>query len=230
MNALVLSSGGLDSTTCLALAVKKFSAANVAALCVSYGQRHEKELDAARNVAKFYNVPLYQLDAAEIFKHSDSALLKTSNAALEKNSYAEQLKNTPRIATYVPFRNGLMISMAAAFADSLFRQEVELYIGVHSDDAAGHAYADCSGQFVAAMSAAVRIGTYEKIHIVAPFLCQTKAEVVKVGLELGVPYELTWSCYEGGDFPCGKCATCIDRARAFELNGVDDPAGGFKNV
>lgn len=230
MNALVLSSGGLDSTTCLALAVKKFSAANVAALCVSYGQRHEKELDAARNVAKFYNVPLYRLDAAEIFKKSDSSLLKTSDAALDQTSYAEQIQNNPRIATYVPFRNGLMISMAAAFADSLFRDEVELYIGVHSDDAAGNAYADCSAQFVAAMSAAVRIGTYEKIHIVAPFLCQTKAEVVKVGLELGVPYELTWSCYEGGDFPCGKCATCIDRARAFELNGVDDPAGGFKNV
>ena len=224
--ALVLSSGGLDSTTCLAIAVNKFSAANVAALCVSYGQRHAKELDAARNVAEFYHVPLYQLDATEIFRHSDSALLQTSDAKLEGSTYAEQLQDNPRIATYVPFRNGLMLSMAASFADSLFKDEVELYIGVHSDDAAGHAYADCSAQFVAAMSAAIRIGTYEKIHIVAPFLCQTKAEVVKVGLELGVPYQLTWSCYEGGDVPCGKCATCRDRARAFELNGVSDPALG----
>ncbi|MBR2733118.1 MAG: 7-cyano-7-deazaguanine synthase, partial [Selenomonadaceae bacterium] len=99
-----------------------------------------------------------------------------------------------------------------------------LYVGVHSDDAAGNAYADCSAQFIAAMSAAVRIGTYEKIHVVAPFLCQKKSDVVKVGLELGAPYQLTRSCYERGDKPCGKCATCIDRARAFELNGVTDPA------
>ena len=231
MNALVLSSGGLDSTTCLALAVNKFSAANVAALSISYGQRHAKELDAALNVAKFYHVQHYQIDAAEIFKQSDSALLQTSDAPLEKSSYAEQIRDNPRIATYVPFRNGVMLSMAAAFADSLFKDEVELYIGVHSDDVAGHAYADCSAQFVAAMSAAVRIGTYDKIHLVAPFLCQTKADVVKVGLELGAPYHLTWSCYERGDIPCGKCATCIDRARAFKINGVDDPAlGGIKNV
>lgn len=225
--AVVLSSGGLDSTTCLALAVKKLGAENVAAVSIFYGQRHVKELDAANNVAKFYNVAHYELDAAEIFSHSHSALLASSNETLEKISYAAQMKKnkSPRIATYVPFRNGLMLSIATSFADGLFDDEkVEIYIGVHSDDAAGHAYADCSTQFVAAMSAAVRIGTYEKIHIVAPFLCQTKADVVKAGLELGAPYQLTWSCYERGEVPCGQCATCLDRARAFELNGVKDPA------
>ena len=228
--AVVLSSGGLDSTTCLALALSKYSPADVAALAVSYGQRHAKELDAARLVAHFYHVPLYCLDASEIFKLSDSSLLRTSDAPLETSTYAEQIHDNPRIATYVPFRNGLFLSMAAAFADSLFHDEVELYIGVHSDDAAGHAYADCSAQFVAAMSAAVRIGTYDKVHLVAPFLCQSKVDVVKAGLELGAPYELTWSCYEGGDTPCGKCATCLDRARAFELNGVPDPALAIGNL
>lgn len=229
MKAVVLSSGGLDSTTCLAMAVKKLGAENVAALSVFYGQRHARELEAARNVAKFYNVAHYEFDAAEIFRSSHSALLDTSTEALEKSSYAEQMKknHSQKVSTYVPFRNGLMLSMAASFADGLFEDEelVELYIGVHSDDAAvGHAYADCSAQFVAAMSAAVRIGTYEKIRLVAPFLCQKKSDVVKTGLELGTPYELTWSCYERGDKPCGQCATCIDRAKAFALNGVEDPA------
>ena len=225
--AVVLTSGGLDSTTCLAMAVKKYGAVNVSAVSIFYGQRHAKELEAARNVAKFYNVNHYELDAAEIFKWSHSALLETSTESLDKSSYAAQIEknHSPRISTYVPFRNGLMLSMAASFADSIYDDDlVELYIGVHADDVAGHAYADCSAPFVAAMSAAVRIGTYEKIRLVAPFLCQSKADVVKAGLELHAPYHLTWSCYERGDKPCGQCATCLDRARAFELNGVEDPA------
>ena len=226
--AVVLSSGGLDSTTCLAMAVDKLGKANVAALSVFYGQRHVKELEAARNVAKFYNVAHYELDAAEIFKHSHSALLNTSTESLEKSSYAAQMEknHSQRISTYVPFRNGLMLSMAASFADGLYDDDsIELYIGVHSDDnATGSAYADCSAKFIASMSAAIRIGTYEKIHLVAPFLCEKKSEVVKVGLELGAPYELTWSCYERGDIPCGQCATCLDRAKAFAQNGAKDPA------
>ncbi len=226
MKAIVLLSGGLDSTTCLAIAVNKLGAKNVSTVSIFYGQRHAAELDAARAIAKFYNVAHYELDAAEIFSRSNSALLDTSNEPLEKKSYGEQItKNkSPRISTYVPFRNGLMISMAASFADSLYDDDsVELYIGVHADDA-GSAYADCSAHFVAAMSAAVKIGTYEKVHLIAPFICQKKSDVVKVGLELGAPYRLTRSCYERGDKPCGQCATCIDRARAFELNGVKDPA------
>lgn len=227
MKAVVLLSGGLDSATCLALAVKKFGARNVAAISIFYGQRHASELAAARKVANFYNVTHYEFNAAEIFRHSDSALLDTSTEPLEKISYAEQMEknHSPRISTYVPFRNGLMISIAASFAYGLSDgKPIEVYVGVHSDDAAGHAYADCSAQFVASMSAAVRIGTYEQVRLVAPFLCQKKSDVVKAGLELGAPYHLTRSCYERGDKPCGKCATCIDRARAFELNGVKDPA------
>ena len=218
--AVVLSSGGLDSTTCLAMAVNKLGAKNVSTVSIFYGQRHAKELEAAKNVANFYKVAQYEFDAAELFRQSNSALL-------EKTSYAEQIEKnrSPKISTYVPFRNGLMLSMAASFADGLYDDDlVEVYIGVHSDDVAGHAYADCSAQFIAAMSAAIRIGTYEKIRLVAPFLCQSKAEVVKVGLQLAVPYHLTWSCYERGEIPCGQCATCIDRARAFALNGVKDPA------
>ena len=118
-----------------------------------------------------------------------------------------------------------MLSAAASFAGSLFKDDsTEIYIGAHADDAAGNAYADCSEDFIQALNAAIKIGTYEKIQLVAPFVGKSKADVVKIGLELGTPYELTWSCYEGGEIPCGQCATCRDRARAFELNGVKDPA------
>lgn len=224
--AVVLSSGGLDSTTCLAIAVDKFGAENVSTLSIFYGQRNAAELIAARNVAKFYNVAHYELNIADVFSNSKSAMLDASTEPLEKSSYAEQIikNNSPRVATYVPFRNGLMISMAASFADGLYDEPIELFIGVHADDAAGDAYPDCRADFVAAMAEAVKIGTYEKIQLVAPFVNGSKADIVKVGLKLNTPYQLTRSCYERGEKPCGQCATCLDRARAFELNGVTDPA------
>ena len=100
-----------------------------------------------------------------------------------------------------------------------------LYLGAHADDAAGEAYPDCSPAFTEAMGDAVRIGTYGKVMLRAPFVRMGKAEVVRTGLALGVPYELTWSCYEGGDVPCGRCATCLDRRAAFAANGVEDPVG-----
>lgn len=224
MKAVVLLSGGLDSATCLALAVDKFGYENVSAVTIFYGQRHAKELECAKKISAYYKVNRYEFDAAEILSYSDSALLNNSTENLEKKSYSEQIKENPRIATYVPFRNGLMLSMAASFADSLYKDDTEIYIGVHQDDSAVNAYADCREDFIQAMSQAISIGTYNKIKIVAPFLGKTKADIVKVGLNLKVPYEFTWSCYERGEIPCGKCATCLDRKKAFELNGVKDPA------
>ena len=99
-----------------------------------------------------------------------------------------------------------------------------IYYGAHADDAAGNAYPDCSSVFNNAMNTAVYEGSGKQLKLEAPFVNMTKADVVKIGLELKVPYELTWSCYEGGDKPCGQCGTCIDRAKAFELNGINDPA------
>ena len=128
------------------------------------------------------------------------------------------------VATYVPFRNGLILSSAAALAMSIYPDETtEIYIGAHADDAAGRAYADCSEDFTDAMDKAIGIGTYEKVHLRAPLVLMNKAEVIKTGLSLNVPYELTWSCYEGKDKPCGTCGTCLDRIAAFEANGVKDP-------
>ena len=224
MRALVLSSGGVDSTTCLGIAIEKYGKDNVVSLSITYGQKHKKEIEAADDVANYYGVEHLHMDLEKIFEFSDSALLIHSDNEIPQESYEQQLKRSDGkpVDTYVPFRNGLFLSAAAAVAISKDCQEI--YYGAHSDDAAGNAYPDCSDEFAQAMGRAIYLGSGDQLTLKAPFVNLTKAEVVKKGLELKVPYELTWSCYEGGERPCGKCGTCIDRKKAFELNGVTDPA------
>lgn len=227
MKALVLFSGGVDSSTCLAMAVDKYGAENVLALSVYYGQKHIKELLMARKIANHYGVKYRDLDMREMFEGSDCTLLETSKREIPKESYAEQLKKTDGkpVSTYVPFRNGLFLSAAASVALSEGCEVI--YYGAHGDDAAGNAYPDCSTEFNDAISRAIYLGSGGELRVEAPFVGLTKADVVKKGLELGVPYELTWSCYDVGEIPCGKCGTCLDRARAFEINGVEDPAVAY---
>lgn len=222
MKALVLFSGGVDSSTCLGMAVDKFGAENVIALSIYYGQKHDKEMQAAQKTAAYYGVQLKTLDLALIFADSDCTLL-SGNGEIPQESYAEQLKKTngKPVSTYVPFRNGLFLSSAASIA--LSNDCDVIYYGAHSDDAAGNAYPDCSDAFNDAMNRAIYLGSGQQLHIEAPFVKLTKADVVRKGLELNVPYELTWSCYEGGERPCGVCGTCRDRIAAFEANGVTDP-------
>lgn len=224
MKALVLFSGGVDSTTCLGLAIDKYGKENVVALSVSYGQKHTKEIECSRKIAEYYGVEHIYLDLAKIFEYSDCSLLEHSDREIPKESYAEQIEkgDGKPVSTYVPFRNGLFLSSAASIA--LSKDCEVIYYGAHSDDAAGNAYPDCSDAFNKAMGDAIYIGSGNQLSIEAPFVNMTKAEVVKTGLALKVPYELTWSCYEGKERPCGVCGTCLDRAKAFELNGVKDPA------
>lgn len=221
--ALVLCSGGVDSTTLLAMAVEKYGAENVFALSISYGQRHEKEIESARKVAAYYGVEQRFLDLVSIFADSDCSLLSHSTQDVPEESYADQLAQTDGkpVSTYVPFRNGLFLSSAASMALSLGCEV--LYYGAHHDDWAGNAYPDCSQEFVDAMNRAIVEGTGSELHMEAPFVQLSKADIVAQGLKLNVPYELTWSCYEGGEKPCGVCGTCIDRAAAFKANDVVDP-------
>ena len=223
MKALVLFSGGLDSSVCLGLAVKEYGADEVLALSIYYGQKHKKEMLASENVAAYYGVKRLTLDLGEIFKDSDCSLLDNSAADIPHEEYAEQLKKTngAPVNTYVPFRNGLFLSSAAAVA--LSNGCGVIYYGAHADDAAGNAYPDTSTAFNKAISDAIYIGSGEELKIVAPFIDKTKAEVVAAGAKIGVPFELTWSCYEGHEKACGVCGTCRDRLRAFELNGMTDP-------
>lgn len=225
--ALVLSSGGVDSTTCLGLAVHELGAANVVSVSMFYGQKHKKELEAAQKLAEYYNVQHYELDLSVVFAQSNCSLLSHSTQEVPEGDYADQIDRSDNgmVSTCVPFRNGMFLSAAASLASSLFpNEEVTIYIGAHADDAAGNAYADCSENFIDSMNDAIYLGTYQKVSIVAPFVNSDKAEVVAKGLELRVPYQYTWSCYNGGDKPCGKCGTCIDRAKAFSANNAVDPA------
>ena len=221
--ALVLASGGLDSTTLLAYVIQKHGVENVQALSIQYGQKHAREMESAQMVAAHYGVPLRTLDLAAIFAESNSSLLAHSTDEIPRESYAEQFEKTdsPLLSTYVPFRNGLFLSTAASVALSAGCSH--LYYGAHHDDWAEEAYPDCSPAFVQAMAEAIAQGTGGELHMEAPFVAWSKADIVKLGLELRVPYVLTWSCYEGGETPCGTCATCIDRQRAFEANGEVDP-------
>lgn len=224
MKALVLFSGGVDSTTCLGIAVDRYGAEEVLALSIYYGQKHSKEIEAAEKIAAHYGVKLRTLDLALIFADSDCSLLKGSSAEIPKESYADQLSETDGapVSTYVPFRNGLFLSSAASIALSNGCEVI--YYGAHSDDAAGNAYPDCSADFNDAINHAIFLGSGNQLRVEAPFIGLTKAQVVAKGLELNVPYELTWSCYEGGDTPCGVCGTCRDRTAAFRANGIEDPA------
>lgn len=221
---VVLLSGGLDSATCLALAVKNVGAENVAALSVFYGQKHDKELECARKLSQFYNVSHYTMDLSPVFEGCQCALLKQSDSDVPESDYATQLETAEYAPTYVPFRNGLMLSAAAAKAMSIFPDsKVSLAIGAHADDAAGNAYPDCSKTFVEAMNEAIHLGTSKYVSLFAPFVECSKSDIVQKGLELKVPYELTWSCYNGRDKACGKCGTCLDRLAAFAANNAVDP-------
>lgn len=226
MKAVVLSSGGLDSTTCLGIAVDKLGKENVSTLSVYYGQKHDKELECAKKVADYYGVKHYEMNLSEIMKFSNCSLLKHSTEDIKHEAYSEQLKETNGnpVATYVPFRNGLFLSAVAALALSIYPDdEIEIYCGMHADDAAGNAYPDTSIQFNEAIGKAIYLGTGNKVTVVSPLVKLNKAGVVAIGTKLKVPYELTWSCYEGHKKACGKCGTCIDRIKAFEANGLKDP-------
>ena len=223
LKALILFSGGLDSTTCLAMAVEKYGSENCLALSVHYGQKHDKEVRAAEEIANYYGVRLKELDLSPIFANSNCSLLSHSDVDVPTEEYGEQLKKTggAPVSTYVPFRNGLFLSCAASIA--LSNSCEVIYYGIHCDDAAGNAYPDTSEAFNQAINQAIYLGSGNQIEVIAPFVNKTKAQVVKEGLKRNVPYELTWSCYLGKDKPCGVCGTCIDRKRAFKLNGTTDP-------
>jgi 7-cyano-7-deazaguanine synthase len=220
MKALVLFSGGLDSTTSLALAIDKYGKDNVIALTISYGQKHIKEIDAANNIVKYYGVEHMYLDLSKIFENSDCSLLEKNHKDIPEGKYSKQLNENKILTTYVPFRNGLFLSSAAAIAIS--KKCDVIYYGAHQDDAT-NAYPDCSKEFNDAINNAIYQGSGKTVKVEGPFINLRKKDIVKLGTSLHVPYELTWSCYNGHDKACGKCGTCIDRINAFKENGLVDP-------
>ena len=224
---LVLCSGGIDSTALLATAVDIYGADSVVALSMYYGQKHAKEQECAIWQAKKYGVTLHFADLSEVFKFNpdSSALLKGSSQEIIHKSYAEQLEDLGgegTVTAYVPFRNGLFLSYAAAVAIQLDCNII--YYGAHADDAAGRAYPDCTPEFINAMTSAIFEGSGRQVVLSAPWWDMNKAEVIKSVIGLGVDFSHTWSCYEGGDVPCGECGTCVDRKAALVANGITDLA------
>lgn len=237
----VLLSGGADSSTSLAYARNEFPKAEIETVTMDYGQRHRKEIEAAKAVsahfgAKHVTVPLQGLMQGMLVDKGED------NEAIPHASYAELPQGIS--PTYVTFRNGLMLSVLAARAQGWVmaeqkRLEAELqdglgtldpnevqatiYCGVHADDGANWAYPDCTPEFIGGMANAIYIGTYNKVRLRTPLLHYSKADVIREGTRLGVPFELTWSCYKGEDLHCGQCPTCLSRKEAFELNGLLDP-------
>jgi 7-cyano-7-deazaguanine synthase len=221
MKAVVLFSGGIDSTVCLTGAVKTFGADEVVALTMFYGQKHEKELESAKAVAEHLGVKHMIKDLSAVFEIDNNPLLSKSTQQMPQGSYAEQERDPDGMSkTYVPFRNGLFLSYAAAIAYSLGATRV--FYGAHADDAAGNAYPDCTEDFYDGMNAAIFEGTGKKVQMYAPLLEMNKAMIVREGIDLNAPLHLTWSCYEGRKHACGKCGTCIDRLAAFEANNAID--------
>lgn len=225
---IVLCSGGLDSTVLLYKAVHDVTAENVVALNVFYGQKHAKEQEYAIWQCDHLHVPLLNADLSEVFKFdpSCSALLQRSTMQIEHRSYAEQLQSlggNGTVSAYVPYRNGLFLSYAAAVALQMHCDRI--FYGAHADDAAGAAYPDCTPAFIQAQREAIYEGTGHKVTMDAPWWNLNKAGIVKEGLMLEMLHEElehTWSCYEGKEVPCGTCGTCIDRRNAFIQNGIFD--------
>lgn len=223
--AIVLLSGGLDSTTALYLA-KSQGFDEIYALTFEYGQKHDKELKSAIAVAKAAGVKEHKVVNLLLNQWKGCSL---TDSDLEIGDGDINRSDIP--ATYVPARNMVFLSVAASYADAL--GITDIFIGVSEVDYSG--YVDCREEFIKAMENAINLGTVlgaekkQKITLHAPFMHLTKAEEVKLGVRLGVDFGLTWTCYRGDEHPCGTCDSCLLRAKAFAEAGVEDPTVSKKS-
>lgn len=221
-SAIVLVSGGMDS--CVTAAVAKRENQEIALLHVSYGQRTEaRERRAFEEIADFYRVEKRLAVSIEY-------LAKIGGSALtdEKIAVAEaDLENTGIPTSYVPFRNGNMLSIAASWAEVIGAGKI--YIGAVAEDSSG--YPDCRPEFYQAFQSAIDAGTKPetRVRIETPIIHLSKADIVKKGIELGAPLGSTWSCYKNSDLACGVCDSCGLRLRGFSRAGIADPIPYDKN-
>lgn len=213
MNVVVLCSGGMDSVTALYWAARSHEVR--VAVSFDYGSKHNhREIPFAAEHARQLGlrheiVPLRFM--ATLFS---SALLTSGGEIPEGHYEAENMKQT-----VVPFRNAIMLSIAAGLAESIEAQA--LVIAAHGGD---HAiYPDCREDFMRAMGNAMRLGTYAQIELLRPFIALTKGQIAAQGAQLGVNFARTWSCYKGGEIHCGKCGTCVERREAFAQASLADP-------
>ena len=219
--AVILLSGGLDSTTCIALAnEQKFE---LYALTVNYGQKHNFEIEASKHIAKEYNVERHTIIQIDLAQFGGSALTDDKIKVPKKRNLSES-QSIP--VTYVPARNTILLSLAIAWAETLGAYNI--FIGVNSLDYSG--YPDCRPEYISSFEKTANLATKsgingQKVRIITPLINLTKEEIIKVGLSLNVNYGLTSSCYDpliNGD-PCGECDACHLRLKGFKSTSIEDP-------
>lgn len=268
--AFALLSGGIDSTTCLYKAMYEYApkwtpvadmihdAVNhnvpqlvtwVEAISIDYGQRHIKEADHAKATCDLFGIKHTVISLKDILS-GKNVMLTDKSVEVPDTTYDKILGVSP---TYVPFRNGTMLSVITAHAQKHVNQQIAeaaqvihdtvgnsheqamklateeakdlvgIYFGAHAEDAQNWAYPDCTPEFIGAMANAIYIGSYMSIRLHTPFTWSEKWEIVRAGDELGVKWENTWSCYKGEELHCGACPTCYARQESFRRAGVQDP-------
>lgn len=210
-DSVIVLSGGMDSVTLLHLCKERIALA----VTFDYGSNHNaREIECAVKQCELLGIEHIVIPLEFMGQYFESSLLSGADAIPEGHYADENMKST-----VVPFRNGIMLSVACGLAES--RGLKHVMIANHGGD---HAiYPDCRRGFVEAMSKAMTEGTYDGVSIIAPFTDITKAEIAKKGGELGVDYSLTYSCYKGGEKHCGVCGTCVERKEAFRDAGLQDP-------
>jgi len=218
--AVVLLSGGMDSAT--ALAIAKAEGFDIIAVTFEYGQRHGKEVDAARKVAKHFGVRDHRIVALDLTGIGGSALTDRRIRVPEQRRLEEIGQGIP--PTYVPARNTILLSYALGLAEATGSKAIVIAANYH--DFSG--YPDCRPEFYRAFQEIARLGTKrgvegDVIEIRTPLIHMSKADIVRKGEELGVPWALTWSCYHGRERACGVCDSCQLRLKGFREAGVKDP-------
>jgi 7-cyano-7-deazaguanine synthase len=222
-----LLSGGVDSTTTLAIATRDFPDSAIECVTCNYGQRHAKEMEAAQFIAEQYGASHTILDLQGLLT---GMLVEKGqdNEEIPDVSYADLPAGIS--PTYVSFRNGTMLSLLAARAQAWVmameraqeNAEAVIYCGVHADDGVNWAYPDCTPEFIGSIASAILVGTYNKVRLRAPLQYMNKIEVVSAGYDLQIPFKHTWSCYKGEDLHCGVCPTCRSRKEAFIENNIEE--------
>lgn len=214
--ALVSLSGGMDSAVLLALAIERYGSDQVGAISFTYGSKHNQyENEAARQLVQHYHIGGYQLiDLSPIMRNFRSDLMLSGDAIPDGHYEAASMSRT-----VVPGRNLIFISVLTGLAWSEKYEEV--WIGAHAGD--HFIYPDCRPDFLAAAARAVNLGSDGRVSLRFPFQCDSKTDLVRIGLRLGVPFGLTRTCYKHQEIACGKCGSCNERREAFQLNEATDP-------
>ncbi len=210
---MVLLSGGVDSTTLLHFVKKELGVSPVHALSFLYGQKHVKELDMACEQAKLAGAETHEVIDISFMAAiigSASVLTREGGEVPDLDQIAESDRSQP--PTYVPNRNMLFLSLAASYAES--RGIPDLFYGAQAQDEYG--YWDCTNDFLSAINAVLALNRDLPVMVKAPFIAMRKVDVLKKGLELGIDYSRTWTCYRGDTSPCGTCPSCVERKTAFE--------------